>query len=118
VALDLVDRYFVKESDVIVWLPPSSIANTSKPCSPGSSDATNSGGTVTLIDEGGSVAGRVTSKDPTITWYAATTIIPRGQALGVTLATPESDRYRYRRDDLLAKIKVALERETLDQPEA
>jgi hypothetical protein len=27
-------------------------------------------------------------------------IIPRGQALGVTLATPESDRYSYRRDEL------------------
>jgi cell division protease FtsH len=35
-------------------------------------------------------------------------IIPRGRALGVTLATPESDRYSYRRDELLAKIKVAL----------
>jgi cell division protease FtsH len=35
-------------------------------------------------------------------------IIPRGQALGVTLATPDSDRYTYRRDELLAKIKVAL----------
>ncbi len=35
-------------------------------------------------------------------------IIPRGQALGVTLATPESDRYSYRQDELLAKIKVAL----------
>jgi cell division protease FtsH len=35
-------------------------------------------------------------------------IIPRGQALGVTLATPESDRYNYARDDLVAKIKVAL----------
>src|ERR671910_220308 len=35
-------------------------------------------------------------------------IIPRGQALGVTLATPESDRYSYRRDELLAKIQVAL----------
>ena len=35
-------------------------------------------------------------------------IIPRGQALGVTLATPESDRYNYARDDLLARIKVAL----------
>jgi cell division protease FtsH len=35
-------------------------------------------------------------------------IIPRGQALGVTLATPESDRYSYRRHELLAKIKVAL----------
>src|SRR5262245_6112979 len=35
-------------------------------------------------------------------------IIPRGQALGVTLATPESDRYSYRREELVAKIKVAL----------
>ena len=35
-------------------------------------------------------------------------IIPRGQALGVTLATPETDRYNYARDELLAKIKVAL----------
>ena len=35
-------------------------------------------------------------------------IIPRGQALGVTLSTPEADRYGYERDDLLGKIKVAL----------
>jgi cell division protease FtsH len=35
-------------------------------------------------------------------------IIPRGQALGVTLATPEADRFSYARDDLIAKIKVAL----------
>ncbi|HEY7267242.1 MAG TPA: ATP-dependent zinc metalloprotease FtsH [Solirubrobacterales bacterium] len=35
-------------------------------------------------------------------------IIPRGQALGVTLSTPESDRYNYRRDELLAQIAVAL----------
>jgi cell division protease FtsH len=35
-------------------------------------------------------------------------IIPRGQALGVTLATPESDRYSYARGELIAKIKVAL----------
>ena len=35
-------------------------------------------------------------------------IIPRGQALGVTLATPETDRFNYARDDLIAKIKVAL----------
>jgi cell division protease FtsH len=35
-------------------------------------------------------------------------IIPRGQALGVTLATPESDRYNYRREELIAQIKVAL----------
>ena len=35
-------------------------------------------------------------------------IIPRGQALGVTLSTPESDRYGYEREELIAKIKVAL----------
>jgi cell division protease FtsH len=35
-------------------------------------------------------------------------IIPRGQALGVTLSTPETDRYNYRREELLAQIKVAL----------
>jgi cell division protease FtsH len=35
-------------------------------------------------------------------------IIPRGQALGVTLSTPDSDRYSYRRDELMAQIKVAL----------
>jgi cell division protease FtsH len=35
-------------------------------------------------------------------------IIPRGQALGVTLSTPESDRFTLARDELLARIKVAL----------
>jgi cell division protease FtsH len=35
-------------------------------------------------------------------------IIPRGQALGVTLATPETDRFNFARDELLARIKVAL----------
>jgi cell division protease FtsH len=35
-------------------------------------------------------------------------IIPRGQALGVTLSTPESDRYSYGREELIARIKVAL----------
>ena len=35
-------------------------------------------------------------------------IIPRGMALGVTLSTPESDRYSYARGELIAKIKVAL----------
>src|SRR4051794_24261009 len=35
-------------------------------------------------------------------------IIPRGQALGVTLATPETDRFTYARDELVGKIKVAL----------
>src|SRR5438552_2707296 len=35
-------------------------------------------------------------------------IIPRGMALGVTLATPDSDRVSYSRTDLEAKIRVAL----------
>jgi cell division protease FtsH len=35
-------------------------------------------------------------------------IIPRGVALGVTLSTPDSDRVSYSREDLDAKIKVAL----------
>ena len=35
-------------------------------------------------------------------------IIPRGQALGVTLSTPETDRYSYGRAELTARIKVAL----------
>jgi cell division protease FtsH len=35
-------------------------------------------------------------------------IIPRGMALGVTLATPDADRVSYSRDELEAKIKVAL----------
>jgi cell division protease FtsH len=35
-------------------------------------------------------------------------IIPRGQALGVTLSTPETDRFNYARDELVARIKVAL----------
>ena len=35
-------------------------------------------------------------------------IIPRGEALGVTLSTPESDRVSYSREELEAQIKVAL----------
>jgi cell division protease FtsH len=35
-------------------------------------------------------------------------IIPRGQALGVTASTPETDRFTYVRDALLAKVKVPL----------
>jgi cell division protease FtsH len=34
-------------------------------------------------------------------------IIPRGQALGVTLSTPEDDRFNYTEDELLAKIRVS-----------
>jgi cell division protease FtsH len=35
-------------------------------------------------------------------------IIPRGQALGVTFSAPDADRYNYSEDELLAKIKVSL----------
>jgi cell division protease FtsH len=35
-------------------------------------------------------------------------IIPRGQALGVTLSTPDADRVSYSSEDLEAKISVAL----------
>jgi len=36
------------------------------------------------------------------------TIIPRGRALGVTQQIPESDKYSYSRDNMLAKITVLL----------
>jgi cell division protease FtsH len=35
-------------------------------------------------------------------------IIPRGQALGVTLSTPEDDRFNYSEGELRAKIRVSL----------
>jgi cell division protease FtsH len=35
-------------------------------------------------------------------------IIPRGQALGVTLSTPDSDRVSYTTEELEARIKVSL----------
>jgi cell division protease FtsH len=35
-------------------------------------------------------------------------IIPRGEALGVTLSTPDSDRVSYSREELEARIKVSL----------
>ena len=35
-------------------------------------------------------------------------IIPRGMALGVTLSAPADDRVNYSRDELIARIKVAL----------
>jgi cell division protease FtsH len=35
-------------------------------------------------------------------------IIPRGQALGVTFAAPDSDRFTYKEPEVIAKIKVAL----------
>jgi cell division protease FtsH len=38
----------------------------------------------------------------------AVSVIPREQALGVTLSTPDADRLNYTREELEAKIKVAL----------
>ncbi len=35
-------------------------------------------------------------------------IIPRGQALGVTLSTPDADKYGYERGELLGRIRVML----------
>ena len=35
-------------------------------------------------------------------------IIPRGEALGVTFSAPDTDRFNYDRSELLARIKVAL----------
>jgi cell division protease FtsH len=35
-------------------------------------------------------------------------IIPRGQALGVTFSAPDADRFNYERDELEAKMMVAL----------
>jgi cell division protease FtsH len=42
-------------------------------------------------------------------------IIPRGQALGVTLSTPDSDRVNYSREELDAKIRVALGGRTAEE---
>jgi cell division protease FtsH len=36
------------------------------------------------------------------------TVVPRGQALGVTLSVPEADRYNYGEPYLLARIVNAL----------
>jgi cell division protease FtsH len=35
-------------------------------------------------------------------------IVPRGQALGVTLSSPDEDRFNYSRSELHARVKVAL----------
>ncbi len=42
-------------------------------------------------------------------------IIPRGMALGVTLSTPDSDRVSYSREELDAKIRVALGGRTAEE---
>src|ERR671935_635415 len=60
----------------------------------------------TAYHEGGhAIVGMLTPRaDP----VRRVTIIPRGMALGVTLSTPDADRFSYERDYLLAKIEVAL----------
>jgi len=56
-------------------------------------------------ESGHALVGMLTPKaDP----VRKVSIIPRGQALGVTLATPDSDRVSYSREELEAKIKVSL----------
>jgi cell division protease FtsH len=42
-------------------------------------------------------------------------IIPRGQALGVTLSSPDADRVSYSREELEAKIKVSLGGRTAEE---
>ena len=60
----------------------------------------------TAYHEGGhAIVGMVTpGADP----VRKISIIPRGQALGVTFSAPDADRFNYSEQELLAKIKVAL----------
>jgi cell division protease FtsH len=56
-------------------------------------------------EAGHAIAGMLTEgADP----VRKVSIIPRGLALGVTFAAPESDRFNYREPEVYAKIKVAL----------
>ena len=59
----------------------------------------------TAYHEGGhAVVGMLTpGADP----VRKVSIIPRGMALGVTLSTPEDDRFNYSEHELRAKIRVA-----------
>src|SRR2546423_15601618 len=61
---------------------------------------------VTAYHEGGhALAGMLSEHGDPITKVA---IVPRGQALGVTMATPLDDRYNYSKEYLLAQIVTAL----------
>jgi cell division protease FtsH len=60
---------------------------------------------VAFHEGGHAIVGMVTpGADP----VRKVSIIPRGQALGVTLATPEDDRFNLSEGELRAKIRVAL----------
>jgi cell division protease FtsH len=61
---------------------------------------------VVAYHEGGhALAGLMTPESDPIT---KVTIVPRGQALGVTMATPLDDRYNYSKEYLLAQLVYAL----------
>jgi cell division protease FtsH len=61
---------------------------------------------VVAYHEGGHALAGLLSKDGDP--ITKVTIVPRGQALGVTMATPIDDRYNYSREYLLAQVVYAL----------